>query len=202
MGDIQPPSEGKGPLLQRDYWAVLREPRVGPRDLAALLASHFHDFAPPALVRFSRRGEDGDESPVGIGPDRPLEVGDELDVDIRAAGAFAVQVIHRGSCSLTLATLKGHPEAGRITFGAYPNRRGDVVFHIRSRARAGSHVQMAGFLFAGDPMQTNTWSDFINRLAASVGEGIIGVIRAEKKTVEEEPGDRSMDGPTYIAEGE
>ncbi len=49
-------------------------------------------------------------------------------------------------------------------------------------------------------MQTNTWSDFINRLAASVGDGVAGTIRVEKRQVEEEPGDREVDRPTFIAE--
>ena len=49
-----------------------------------------------------------------------------------------VRVVDTNSLSLTLATDDGHPEAGRITFGVYPNDEGDIVFHIRSRARSGS----------------------------------------------------------------
>lgn len=192
MADLQAPAHGAGTLLERDYWAVLDGPRVGPVGVAGLVARHFEDFPPPLLVRFARG-----EAARG----RELEVGDELEVDIRAAGSFGVRVIHRNENSITLATLEGHPEAGRITFGAYRNRWDDVVFHIRSRARAGSRPQLAGFFFAGDPMQTNTWSDFINRLAESVGDGVIGAIHAEKRSVEEERGDREVDAPTFIAEG-
>ena len=200
--DVQLPRDGSGTLLERDYWAVLREPRVGPRALIDILARHFPDFPPPALARFERRcdPDHGPDSDSDRDPP-PLEVGDELTVDIRAAGHFAVRVTHRDDNSLTLATLPGHPEAGRITFGAYRNSRDDVVFHIRSRARAGSRSHLAGFFFAGDAMQTSTWSDFINRLAASVGDGVVGAIRAEKRAVDEEPGDRTVDGPTFIAEG-
>ena len=194
MTELQPPPRGSGPLLERDYWAVLEAVEGGPHRLARLVASRFSEIAPPALVRFSHR--------AGAAPSgQPLEVGDELDVDIRAAGSFAVRVIHRDDNSLTLATLDGHPEAGRITFGAYPNRWGDTVFQIRSRARSGSRFQYAGFLFAGDPMQTNTWSDFINRVAAMAGTVVVGMIHAEKREVEEEPGDRNADAPTFIAEG-
>lgn len=191
--DVQSSPKGSGPLLQRDYWAVLKEPQMGPREVAVTVARHFEEMSPPSLVRFRR-----DEGAAG----RELEVEDELEVDIRMAGEFGVRVIHRCGNSITLATLNGHPEAGRITFGAYRNTRGDVVFHIRSRARAGSRTKLAGFLFAGDPMQTNTWCGFINRVAASVGEGIEGVIHVEKHAVDEESGDRSMDAPTYVAEGE
>lgn len=188
----QPSSAGSGPLLERDYWAVLREPRVGPRGLAGIVARHFEDFPPPALVRFERAPGAGEE----------LEPGDELEVGIRGAGSFGVRVVHRDARSLTIATLEGHPEAGRITFGAYRHDRGGVVFHIRSRARAGSPARFAGFLFFGDPMQTNTWSDFINRLAVGVGDGVVGAIHAEKRGSDEEPGDRALDRPTFLAEGD
>ena len=189
-GRLQPESDGSGPLLERDYWAVLEGEDLTPQSLAAMLATQFSDFAPPELVRFHRKHGSGE-----------LQVGDELEVDIRMAGDFDVRVIHRDENSLTIGTLEGHPEAGRITFGAYPNDRGDIVFHIRSRARAGSRKKFFGFLFAGDPMQTNTWSDFINRVAATAGAAIVGAVHAEKRKVEVEPGDRRMDRPTFIAEG-
>lgn len=194
MREVQSPARGSGKLLERDYWAVLKAPRVGPAGVATVVARHFEDLAPRSLVRFHCR-----DRAVG---ERALDVGDELDVDIRIAGSFGVRVVHRDSCSLTLATLEGHPEAGRITFGSYRSRRGDVIFHIRSRARAGSRWQLAGFLVAGDAMQTSTWCGLVNRLAASVGDGVTGVVHVEKRTVEAEPGDRTVDRPTFIAEGD
>src|SRR5688572_29942568 len=102
---------GCGPLLQRDYWAVIAGARLAPPEIAALLATRFADFAPAELVRF-RRCEDSDA---------PLCPGDLLDVDILLAGSCQVQVLRRDDNSLTLGTLAGHPEAGRITFGAYRN---------------------------------------------------------------------------------
>ena len=116
-------------------------------------------------------------------------MGDELDIDIRLAGSCAVRVVHRDANSLTLGTLEGHPEAGRITFGAYRNDRGDVVFHIRSRARSSGLTKYLEFLAGGDPMQTNTWVDFINAVAMTVGSGIDDGIRVEQnQTKMQEPG--------------
>lgn len=189
---LTPASEGTGPLLQRDYWAVVRESRLTCPEVASLLRERFVAFPPEALVVFRR--PDGREG--------PLEVGDELEVEIRMEGRTAVRVVHADANSLTLGTVAGHPEAGRITFGAYPNERGDVVFHIRSRARSSTSTRYAGFLAAGEPMQTNTWTDFIDRLAHMVGEGVIGAIRAETQAVEEGAEDGAMDRPTFIAEGE
>jgi len=184
---IQRQAQGAGPLLERDYWAVIRASELGPEELIDTLTRRFPELAPEGLVRFAP-SRDG-----------PLEPGDDMDVRIAGAGACRVRVIHRDRQSLTVATLVGHPEAGRITFGAYRNRRGDLVFHIRSRARASSRTRLLGFLLAGDPMQTNTWTDFINRVAATFGHGVMGKVHAEKRSVQAEPGDDAVDRPTFIA---
>lgn len=184
-------SAGSGPLLQRDYWGVIDGCRLSPHEIIDLLAARFWDVAPPDLVRFKRA--DGAET--------PLSVGDELTVKIFGAGTYAVRVLHRDALSLTVGTVRGHPEAGRITFGAYPNSRGDVVLHIRSRARSSSRQHYWGFLTAGEPMQTNTWADFINRLAAMAGEGVIGFLHAETREVQPEP-DEDEPKPTFLARSE
>jgi Domain of unknown function (DUF1990) len=184
-------SKGAGPLLQRDYWAIIDRCECSPSELMELVASRFAEFAPEELVVFEAER------------DRPLEPGDELRVNIRGAGTFRVRIIHRDRQSLTLATLTGHPEAGRITFGAYRNERGDVIFHIRSRARSGSRVMYMGFRTGGEAMQTNTWTEFVNTVALSVGEGVIGFIHAET-TVMKEAHESADDvrGPTFLARGD
>lgn len=178
---------GKGPLFQRDYWAVIDHSRRSPSQIVDVLARHFERFPPEDLVTFHRHR------------DRPLEVGDELTVRIIGAGTFAVRVLHRDAQSLTLGTLLGHPEAGRITFGAYRNRRGDVIFHIRSRARSSSRFNYVGFLGAGEPMQTNTWTTFVNRVAVYAGDGVLGWINAVTGTCVDEPEEVARGTPTYLA---
>lgn len=186
-------SDGIGPLLQRDYWAVIHNSRVTAPELAELLATDFCQFAPDELVQFETEGGDGGT----------LKPGDHLEVRIRMAGPCQVRVVHRDANSLTLATVKGHPEAGRITFGAYPNEKGDIIFHIRSRARSSTRSRYAGFLTVGEPMQTNTWTDFVDRVAHTVGDGVIGVIHAETKEIEDEPQDpMTICSPTFVAVGE
>jgi hypothetical protein len=183
-------AQGSGPLLQRDYWAVIRDSRISPRHFGALLAAHFADFAPDALTRFER---------MGAGTDRPLRVGDDLRVHIRMAGTFGVRVLHLDENSITLCTLHGHPETGRITFGAYRNRRGDIVFHIRSRARSASSKQYAGFVAVGEPMQTMTWTDYVDRLAHTIGRGVLGRIHEETHVLDS---DDDENVPTYLARGD
>lgn len=187
---LTPASEGVGPLFQRDYWAVLDGCGLSAPEVAAFVRERFVDLPPKALVTF--------RCPEGA--ERPLAVGDALAIHIRAVCNTGVRVIHVDDHSVTLGTLEGHPEAGRITFGAYPNEHGDVIFHIRSRARARSRKHLTGWLAAGEPMQTNTWTDFVDRLAHTVGNGVVGAIHAETQEVEEEDADRAMDRPTFISQ--
>ena len=188
------PEQGAGPLLQRDYWAVIKDCHYSPSELMEWVALRFPEFAPAELCVFDRANPPAEA--------RPLELDDELTVKIQGAGTFGVRVIHKDAQSFTLATLPGHPEAGRITFGAYRNEHGDVIFHIRSRARSGSTFHYVGFIAGGEAMQTNTWTEFVLRAAVSAGEGVVGVIHADTEKLDGEPeGGDPEHGPTFIAKG-
>jgi hypothetical protein len=190
---LQEASEGRGPLLQHDYWCVIRDCRFPPGELMAFVRQHFASFPPEQLAKFGRPREDG----------APLELGDELQIRLPGAGTVGVRVIHLAGSSFTVATLEGHPIAGRITFGAYRNEREDVVFHIRSRARNASTLQYLGHLVAGEPMQSTTWTDFLDRLAHMAGDGVIGAIHEETSEVPEEVERQdSLFSPTFVAEEE
>jgi hypothetical protein len=108
---------------------------------------------------------------------------------------------------MTLGTLKGHPEAGKITFGAYRNPHGDVVFHIRSRARSKSALTYLGFTTVGDPMQTNTWTEFVERVALTVGDGPLRAIHADVSVLRGNDADGiarddDNESPTFVAVGD
>jgi hypothetical protein len=187
--DLLPATRGAGPLLQRDYWAVLAGCALKPSEVMWHVKSHFCELPPAALVSF--------DAPGGLMKDA------ELDIRIMPAQSCRVRVLHEDAQSITLGTLAGHPEAGRITFGAYRNPAGDVIFHIRSRARSATASTRLGFLAIGDAMQTNTWTDFINNTAAAVGARIADAIRAETREVDEEPeDDHPLHAPTFIAAGD
>jgi hypothetical protein len=186
------PRAGHGPLLQRDYWAVIRQCRLAPQTLMQQVAQHFPAFAPEELVRFRRQQTSAS----------PLQCGEILEVAITGGVDCTVTVIHRDPQSLTLATQLGHPEAGRITFGAYRNRRRDVIFHIRSRARSATPLHYAGFLTAGEVMQTSTWTDFVDRVAAYAGKGVWGSIRAGTTPLHDEDEHEATGQPTFFAKGD
>ncbi|HLV22226.1 MAG TPA: DUF1990 family protein [Polyangiaceae bacterium] len=191
--ELLPASRGAGRYLQRDYWAVIDQCRVRPSELMQTVRERFGEFSPAELARFEREpGETG-----------PLRGGEELWVHIPLTPRCAVRVVHTDAQSLTLATLPGHPEAGRITFGAYRNARGDVVFHIRSRARSGSRAMFAGFLAVGESMQTNTWTDFVSTVASTFGSGLIGPIHAETQRLARRTATaEDPSAPTFRAEGD
>ena len=187
--DLLPATRGAGPLLQRDYWAIFAGCALKPSEIMTHVKSHFCELPPASLVRFL--------APTGVNRNA------ELDIRIVPAQSCRVRVMHEDAQSITLATLDGHPEAGRITFGAYRNPAGDVIFHIRSRARSASLSKRVGFLAIGDAMQTNTWTDFINNAARAVGAHIPDAIRAETKEVEDLPeDDHPLQSPTFIAAGD
>jgi hypothetical protein len=152
------------------------------------MRSHFSQLPPRALVEF--------EAPEGVTQDAML------DVRIRPAQVCQVRVAHLDAQTVTLATLAGHPEAGRITFGAYRNTAGALIFHIRSRARAAATTTRIGFFAIGEAVQTNTWTDFINNLAQSVGAHIAGCIHADTREVDTDAEDEEQRSPTFRGVGD
>jgi hypothetical protein len=190
--DVVSEAFGRGPLFQRDYWATLANCPLRPSQAIDHIAAHFCEFPPAALVHFELSNDTSQ-----------LAVGDDIHIHIRPATNCSVRMIHRDANSFTLGTISGHPEAGRITFGAYRNALRDVILHIRSRARSSSRSKLIGFFAIGDAMQTNTWADFINNAAHSMGARVRGSVHVEKKRVKEKPDDlEPLEKPTFIARGD
>jgi hypothetical protein len=195
--ELQKVAEGFGPVLIRDYWTVIRNSRLKPSEIMDLVAHKFPEFAPDSLCIFAQdQGKEG-----------KLSVGDKLHIRIRMAAHCQVRVLGRDKNSITLGTLRGHPEAGKITFGAYRNPHGDVIFHIRSRARSKDVMTYLGFTTVGDPMQTNTWTEFVNRVALTVGDGPLKAIHADISVVRGVEADKITredddESPTFLAKGD
>src|SRR5436305_10507311 len=105
--DVAYAATGTGPLLKRDYLGVIRDGTCSPESLARMVRERFVEFGPPETAAFEHDG--GSKG-------APLEVGDELAIRIGGLVPCRVRVVHVDDTSLTLRTLSGHPEAGRITF--------------------------------------------------------------------------------------
>lgn len=189
--DVQLARSGAGALLQRDYWAAIDDSRLSPAELIAALRRRFCDFPPADLVSFR---------PAEHNP-QPLCLGAELEIVIRMAGECRVRVTCCDDYSVTFSTLRGHPEAGRITFGSYRHENGQVIFHIRSRSRSGDAKFATGFLTLGEAMQTNTWVDFVRTIASTYGKGVLGEVHADTSEVELHADDDDVSRPTFAARG-
>jgi hypothetical protein len=177
---VQPAPEGTGPLLQRDYVAALAGTAWSPERLIEMLRSDFPRFSPAELAHFTRPdGETG-----------PLNVGDTMHIHIRGAGDCGVMVSHVDDRSFTLQTLQGHPEAGRITFGAHRDAAGHLVARIRSRARIISPHHYVGYKLIGKRAQTRAWVTFLQRAAAACGGRLLGGVLLSTDEVTETNADR------------
>jgi hypothetical protein len=186
---IQTVAAGHGPLWQRDYRVVLEQSTLTPEAIAAMMRAEFPAFSPDELTKFTRPN----------GNSTPLEVGDEMQVEIRGAGTCEVRCIHVGPRSLTLRTLDGHMEAGRITFGAY-RENGKLVIHIRSRARSGSRRRHVAYLLLGRNMQARLWNLFVAGVAARCGQKNADV-ETQTRRIQSTLADLGeLDTPTFITD--
>ncbi len=185
--EIQYASEGTGPLLQRDYVAALRGVGASPEDVIRAIRTRFCEFAPPETARFQLCRQSND----------PLDVGDEMDIRITLLSPCKVRVVHVDPCSMTLRTLAGHPEAGRITFASY-REDGRLFVRIRSRTRQAGILKYLGFLLMGKQLQARCWIRFLWKLAETLGGTLDGPVRVATKTTRDRPPDWGEgDVPTF-----
>jgi len=161
----QPATRGSGPLLQRDYVLVIAGSRCTPEEAIRRVRRDFPRFSPRELAEFTR--------PAGAG--ESLEVGDTMHIHIAGYGDCAVRVAQVDPRRLTLLTLDGHLEAGRITFSADRDAAGRLVLRIRSRARLRNPPWLAAYALLGKHAQTRVWVTFLERLAVSCG----GLLRSD-----------------------
>ena len=181
-------SQGFGPLLMRDYFAVIEGADCSPEQIGEMMRTRFEEFAPEETAAFRCGGQ--------------LDVGDEIDIRLALLGGCRVRVVHVDRCSLTLRTMKGHPEAGRITFGGGRDEQGRPTFRIRSRTRANGLVNLTGFLVMGKQMQARCWINFVGNVAEACGGRVDRAVKVRTTTVEEEPADRpgGPDEPAFSCE--
>jgi hypothetical protein len=187
---VQLAPEGVGPLLQRDFVAIIEGSPLTPEQAALKLRCELPLYAPDALCTFKRSGNEGD----------PLEIGDTMHVRLKGSGAAAVTVSHVDALSLTLRTMEGHIEAGRNTFGFYRDGEGRLVCRVRSRARVRDFPRMIAYWLGGRANQSAIWTYFLNRVAHACGGKVVGQVREGTEEVVDSRLDAGeADGPTFDA---
>lgn len=146
---VQRVADGVGPLLHRRYRVRIRGSRCAPEELMRTLVGDLNAAVPSEVAFFRQLG----------GSDGAPQVGDDYVVRMPGPWDGPVRVIRTDACSLRLATLRGHLEAGQIEFRTL--REGDaLVFEIESWARAGdwlSHIAY-NYLRLAKEIQLNMWT--------------------------------------------
>lgn len=154
--DLQPEDRGYGPYFIRRYAVTVAQPVHDAAAVMAKLKEDINLFSPQQNACFIKsRGEPND-----------LRVGDEFAIEICGPNDGTVVVTDVQDHSFTFHTLKGHPEAGSITFSVI-DEGGKLVFTIESHARSRDMLThlMYHTLKVGKAKQEETWSHFCNAVA-------------------------------------
>jgi hypothetical protein len=180
---VQRAAVGHGPLYHRSYRIAFTDADLDATQLIRRLRGDLNAATPSDLARFEPMGQpledfqDADEGPACL-----VEVGREYLVHLPGPWNGPVRVVEVDDTSFTFVTLKGHMEAGQITFRAMPHPEYDwVVFEIESFARCGS--RMFDLLYhrlpLGREMQLHMWSSFCHRVAQLAGGVVMTSVEVE-----------------------
>jgi hypothetical protein len=167
---VQIPGDGFGPLFHRRYRADIRAPRLTAEQLMARVQRDVGSFSPHTLAEFKKTsGRRGRMAP-----------GDEYAITILGPWNGSVRVVDVTPTSFTFVTLRGHPEAGQITFRAvsHPAERGALRFEILSWARSRDMLVSLTYKEAGvgQEIQKNAWVTFCERVVKASGGALTGEV--------------------------
>jgi uncharacterized protein (UPF0548 family) len=189
--DLQPPSDGAGPLFHRRYEVLIRDSRLSPEELVARLAADPDRAAPSEFATFKKT----------LGDEGAMAVGDEYLVRMPGPWDGPVRVVENGPRAFRLATLRGHLEAGQIEFSA-ERRNGLMEFSIESWARGGdrfSNLLFDSFRISKE-VQFHMWTSFLERVVELTGGRREGGLRIETRRVAEESFAALRDAPVNFDE--
>jgi len=155
---------GFGPLYRRTYRVEVEDPRIGPEELITRLVNDPNRASPTEVARF--------EATTGRGR-RP---GAEFAVRMPGPWRSSVRVVERSPTGFTFVTLRGHMEAGEITFDASWGDGGRLLFTIESWARSGD--RLSGWAYRRIPaireMQLHMWVHVCEQVATMAGGRQLG----------------------------
>lgn len=155
-GELQREEWGYGPHFIRRYSVIVHNPKVSGGELMRRLQEDINSFSPQQNACFTKsRGEPS-----------VMAVGDEFAIRICGPNDGTVVVTEVRENSFSFHTLKGHPEAGEITFSIGDEGDG-LRFQIESHARSKDMLVhlMYHTLGIGKQKQEETWTHFCNVVA-------------------------------------
>ncbi|MDI1319846.1 MAG: DUF1990 family protein, partial [bacterium] len=178
--DLQPVGSGYGDIYSRIYTASLTT-SISAEVILNAVKSNINNFST-------------DQTPLSIAstPFTPLS-GSSLRIQlgnlyqVTGMNGFvntAVAVTGISENSFTFSTLKGHPEAGSITFTVMQSGENTVTFDIHSIAQSANAGYAIGYqngiLDLGYNAQTQVWMNFLNNVIKYSGG--VGTIETSTHT--------------------
>lgn len=156
---VQRPEDGYGALLHRRYTVRIRSSTLTPDGLMARLTADPDRWSLEFAVFRRTRGEPG-----------RIAVGDEFLIRMPGPWDGPVRVCAADATGFSFVTLRGHLEAGLITFRARTD--GDrLVFAIESWARPGDRIShlLYNRLRVAKEVQLDMWTHACLRAARIAG---------------------------------
>lgn len=178
---VQRASEGVGALYHRAYRIAVTDADLDPASLIERLRRDLNAASPVEVATFD---------PVEVQDPERLGAGDEYVVRLPGPWSGPVRVVECTATSFTLATLRGHMEAGQIVFRAgYEERHGWLEFAIESWARSGDGLfdLLYDRLPIAREVQLHMWAHFCERVARLSG-GVV-MTNVELHTCKTDPED-------------
>lgn len=178
---IQREEEGAGARFHRRYEVDVAETTKSPEELIACIGADIQHYVPDEIAVFDKT----------VGAPGGLAVGDEYYITIRSPWDGPVRVVEAEPTCFTLATLKGHLEAGQIRFAAaeHPTSPGALRFSIESwaRSRDGAVDFVYDELGLAKKAQQAMWTFFCERVAEDCGGHRDGDVRVltERETTDD-----------------
>lgn len=169
----QPASTGSGPFFERRYQVSFQHANQSVDQLFQAITCELERFSPDLLADFEKTK----------GANHCLAVGDEFKIRMLGPWNGSVRVTEVGAEFFEMATLEGHPEAGRIRFTLrpHPHLLATLQFEIHSwaRSRDGLVAFTYDTLGLGKKMQEQTWRTFCERVAEYCGGMPLGPVSVE-----------------------
>jgi hypothetical protein len=159
--EYQLPETGIGRFYHRDY-RISFETTDSPESIVLAIANDLDRFTNTTLARFQK----------SRGTDAGCRTGDRYDILITGPWDGPVEVADCRPGEFSFVTLKGHLEAGFISFGVVRTGAGRAEFQIRSWATCASLLVWFSYVVLGVSryMQTKMWRYFCLRVAQEFGQ--------------------------------
>lgn len=176
LARVQPeqlPEEGVGSLERKRFWGDIAGSTMSAESLLDELRRRFSEITPWTMDL---------ETPEGT--PRGMDEGETVTMELPLRGRIQVRVVEVAPGRITLVTLRGHPLAGVVRFLCEP--RADLVrFEVQVYDRSGSMADWLAMHTVGSQVQSSTWMELVENVAAASGGRLVGEVESEQDVLDD-----------------